>query len=757
MFTHPSRSADKQTRRAPLRALVSGAATAALVGSTLLTSPQALAEDFGTILSVSYTSTGDLTSVKVGDEITVEMGVELVSPLTLSTNYFLWYRCPSAGNPVGPTVQKLAFPCDDTDRLVSTDLVVSGSTVTDSYTVREGDLGHFLVPVAVIDTPGSSQSHFAWPGQIPVQGPSPTPTLSPALANLQVTAGQTATFTTNASAEEIAGLTNAFTYIWESSTDGGDSWDVIPDANGASYTTPVLESDDDGTQFRVTATNTAVATGLNTTAGTPTNTTEYVMLPTSVTSTATVTFAAPTPPSPGGGGGAAAPVAPAVVTPGPSAPASLGERPDPGAARALVGGQDVDVTISPLVSDSSTSAAADRISSLPESLRTIAPQPNGVQVSAGGVGVSVAGPQASWTRSPGLLIVAPDAPLAVKTTGFGAGSPVKVYVQNASGTWVLVDTLTTGPDGTLDAAVTIPTNAPVGPGVLQFEGTNGSGEQVTLSIGAQIAPPVAPVPTADGPLPQVNPGQAVVTDADGSPVEFSVNRVNGTDVEIRVGESLTSIQAVDAEGTQPLAADGAIEIEEEGFVRVGGEGFQPNSMVQVWAFSEATFVGIVLTDENGAYTSLLELPEELELGDHTLQNSGTAFDGQPLAVSAGLRIIAPGSDGTEQPQAVETARANTTVYFGRGSSSLDAADRKKLDRLVRKVGDSPQRVRITGYVQASSTTSNDQSLSRARARSVAAYLRSQGVDAKYTVRGRGVLDAPSDEARSARVTVVYTK
>ncbi|HEV8024856.1 MAG TPA: OmpA family protein, partial [Candidatus Nanopelagicales bacterium] len=378
-------------------------------------------------------------------------------------------------------------------------------------------------------------------------------------------------------------------------------------------------------------------------------------------------------------------------------------------------------------------------------------------VTAGDVGVSLVGPQVGWPRSPNVLVIAPDVPLALQTSGFSANTEVEVYVLNQGGTWVLVDTLTTGPDGTLDASVSIPVDAPVGPGYLQLDGTDASGAPISLAVGAQIAPAVAPVPTADGPLPQVTPGEASATDAEGNPLVFSVDRVDGTDVQIRVGESLTSIQAVDADGLQQLGPDGAIEIEEEGFVRVGGEGFQPNSMVQVWAFSEATFVGMVLTDENGAYTSLLELPEELELGDHTLQNSGTARDGLPLAVSAGLRIIAPGEGSTPQPQAQETARVNTTVYFGRGSSTLDSADKKKLNRLVRTVKGSAQTVRITGYVQASSTTANDQSLSLARARSVARYLRSQGVDAKYTVRGRGVLDAPSDEARSARVTVVYTK
>ena len=43
-----------------------------------------------------------------------------------------------------------------------------------------------------------------------------------------------------------------------------------------------------------------------------------------------------------------------------------------------------------------------------------------------------------------------------------------------------------------------------------------------------------------------------------------------------------------------------------------------------------------------------------------------------------------------------------------------------------------------GYVQESSTRSNDDSLSKARARVVAAFLRTLGVKGEYSIRGNGV-------------------
>lgn len=758
MFTHPSRIADQQSRRSPLRALVSGTATAALVGSTLVFAPQASA--------VTYTCNDDSATLSNDDSYCQRVfdspgTTSWTVPAQATSLDILLVAGGGGGGGGGKFVSGVGggnggdsgAPGSATEVLAEDGLAGSNLDVTVGAGGTTGKGGQ--------DDPSATGGGDGGRSEVAVSGGASLATAAGG------SGGEQAKFTFNdvnktpvvdsVDIDQLAGITTTWLVNGHSIKAGGrqagaQAAQTFPLAGQPG---PVYGGGGGGGQGG-SGTNPNppdVPGGLPGADGGEGAKGIVIFRYASISVLPTDNGGG----SDGGGGGAPAPSGPAVAVPAPPSPVSFAQRPGPTQARAKVGGGESAIDIVPLVDQVPQGEQADRIAALPESARAQLPGSNGVQVSAGSVEASLVGPQASWPRSPDLLIMAPNVPLAVQTSGFSAGSSVEVFVQNVSGTWVLVDTLTVGPDGTLDASLTIPDNAPVGPGSLQLQGTDTSGETVALAVGAQIAPPVAPVPTSAGPLPQVTPGEASATDAEGNPLVFAIDRVDGTDVEIRVGESLTSIQALDGDGTQPLASDGAIEIEEEGFVRVGGEGFQPNSMVQVWAFSEATFVGLVLTDENGAYTSLLELPEELELGDHTLQNSGTAFDGQPLAVSAGLRIIAPGSDVTEQPQAQETARASTTVYFGRGSSTLDAADRKELDRLVRKVGDSTQRVRITGYVQASSTTSNDQSLSRARARSVAKYLRSQGVDAKYTIRGRGVLDAPSDEARSARVTVVYTK
>lgn len=78
--------------------------------------------------------------------------------------------------------------------------------------------------------------------------------------------------------------------------------------------------------------------------------------------------------------------------------------------------------------------------------------------------------------------------------------------------------------------------------------------------------------------------------------------------------------------------------------------------------------------------------------------------------------------------------------------------------MVRKVGaDNIVSTRVIGYVQGNDDPSNDLSLSRARALSVAAELRDLGVTGKITTKAKGVKKAPSSQARSARVIITYTK
>ena len=101
------------------------------------------------------------------------------------------------------------------------------------------------------------------------------------------------------------------------------------------------------------------------------------------------------------------------------------------------------------------------------------------------------------------------------------------------------------------------------------------------------------------------------------------------------------------------------------------------------------------------------------------------------------------------------SRAKATVYFAPLSSALTAEGKASLNAVARKAGSNPTVTVIVGYVQGTSITSNDRSLSNNRAQTVARYLKERGVKGRFNVRGDGIAPEPGATARRVRVTITY--
>ena len=110
---------------------------------------------------------------------------------------------------------------------------------------------------------------------------------------------------------------------------------------------------------------------------------------------------------------------------------------------------------------------------------------------------------------------------------------------------------------------------------------------------------------------------------------------------------------------------------------------------------------------------------------------------------------------TVTSQKVNTAR--TQVFFASMDPRLDAEATATLRALVKRTGTSGIKVQIVGYVQPTNVSSNDKSLSLARARNVAAFLRDLGLRGSYSVRGDGKAMQTGATARRVNVVVTYTK
>jgi len=178
-----------------------------------------------------------------------------------------------------------------------------------------------------------------------------------------------------------------------------------------------------------------------------------------------------------------------------------------------------------------------------------------------------------------------------------------------------------------------------------------------------------------------------------------------------------------------------------------GTGFKPNSQVRFYMLPDRT-IGTITTDRAGSYSASVPIPPGLAPGVHTVQVNGYATDGAVRSLSLGVVV--------QQP--ARAAKTSTVrVFFTPMSAELTGASKARLRALVKRTGKSLVSASVVGYVQPTSITANDQSLSNRRARVVADFLRSLGVKGDFEVRGSGVATQNGATARRVNVSVTYTK
>ena len=177
-----------------------------------------------------------------------------------------------------------------------------------------------------------------------------------------------------------------------------------------------------------------------------------------------------------------------------------------------------------------------------------------------------------------------------------------------------------------------------------------------------------------------------------------------------------------------------------------GQGFMADSPVKFYILP-TTYMGELATDSVGAFAGSVPVPGGIAPGSYTLQMNGFAPDGRVRSLSIGV-IVKP---------AVKAAmkKAKAMVFFDVMSPAVTPAGKAALRALVKKTGKSGVKSVMVGFVQGTSVTSNDLTLSLLRAKRVAAYLRSIGLKGAFALRGDGVAKQPGAVARRVNVTIEY--
>jgi hypothetical protein len=189
---------------------------------------------------------------------------------------------------------------------------------------------------------------------------------------------------------------------------------------------------------------------------------------------------------------------------------------------------------------------------------------------------------------------------------------------------------------------TVPPTAPVTTPVTTVpetpETTSPSTTVPPTSIPTTTLPTLELLPGSNGV--QTPSDQAVVV-IDGVVIDLivTINEDNSATIEYPGNFIVRIIPAKPEDGA--LLADGTsgIRVYRDRTVAIQGEGFAPETEVEVWINSTPIKLGTVLTDSSGAFDKTFDVPQGIELGEHTLTLGGTLADGTVGRASIGLVVV----------------------------------------------------------------------------------------------------------------------
>ena len=198
-----------------------------------------------------------------------------------------------------------------------------------------------------------------------------------------------------------------------------------------------------------------------------------------------------------------------------------------------------------------------------------------------------------------------------------------------------------------------------------------------------------------------------------------------------------------------------VVIEKGNTVTTSGTGFKPNSQVDVWVYSTPTWLGAVMTDQFGNFTTTLPMPASLPEGDHTFQAKGQTPESTERTAAIPITLV---------PAAVvnKPGSLRFEVYFGMNSPVVTKAETARISKLVqyamKKIASgSKVTVEIDGWVQPNPNPGDIKYLSTHRASNTARVVRELGLQGSYTLRYPGLAKDNIPTARHASVYITWSK
>jgi hypothetical protein len=241
-------------------------------------------------------------------------------------------------------------------------------------------------------------------------------------------------------------------------------------------------------------------------------------------------------------------------------------------------------------------------------------------------------------------------PTALSGTGLLPGSQLQLWLPGLGNAPREIARVAVAPDGSFSSELTFRPRqgeAPIaiGPQVLQVAGFDAEGRQTVVDLVVNIAQG-APAPErnmAMNQLPQLTPGESLATSA-GMP-ETVTMQVNPERREITVtsGEWQFGVVVADGSGNvEGAGSTGTMSFVQNRVVVASGGGFQPDTRVDIWLFSDPTLLGSVIVGADGSFSHEIYIDGRYAtVGNHTLQLQGVGEDGFVKAANFGVSVQEP--------------------------------------------------------------------------------------------------------------------
>ena len=262
--------------------------------------------------------------------------------------------------------------------------------------------------------------------------------------------------------------------------------------------------------------------------------------------------------------------------------------------------------------------------------------------------VSSSGARCSVNPSSGELTYAGAGSCVVRATAASTDSETSAFVDV---TFLISEAIAIAPSPTPSVLAAPRITEVLGEPVKLRAGSavdvvSSNGEVVRVTIGSNGLPALTPLQS-----------MAVV---DGVSVPFTLAPAPSLTGLILEGSNFgISISASSNPGSQdPLNSQGELVFTAGKFATFSGTGFAPNTEVVVWIFSDPRQLGKVMTDAEGNFSGELALPEDLEVGEHTLQLNGLSDEGETRSLAVGVELLS-----TENPD------SNWIAWLGVGGLS----------------------------------------------------------------------------------------